>query len=305
MSTPFKKKGCKRPRSSLTTKPLPVVATQRREVVVGGRAGRARLTRPGVGLLCEYIPISWHHEKGILKVVRRLLPRLPDVSGALFLTFTLDHYLFSGPASAFEFARKKIRRVFAALRKGVMWKGKLYQVDAPYCVKVEFHADEDGWPHFHAIQLTHRFIPGELLNHLWGLGRVNVERITNDDFHYLLKYATKGISYPLWVLSRQRIRIFQGSPGFLKPVEKRKTKKLKKPFNQRASYTIEERLKRWERMALVHVDDHYRTMLLGGPFQQLFDELVHSVAEDNRYLGLGLIKINDTNDLIPWLMKIS
>ena len=32
-------------------------------------------------------------------------------------------------------------------------------------------------------------------------------------------------------------------------------------------------------------------MLLVRPFQQLFDELVFSIAEEGRYLGLGLIKM--------------
>jgi hypothetical protein len=287
-----------------TANPLKAGPTLRPQAVVGGRAGRARKSPPILGLLCAYTPISWHHEKGIIKVVRRLLPRLPDVSGMLFKTYTLDHNLFSGPASAFEIARKKIRKLYARLRKGILWKGKHYKIDARYCVKVEFHADEDGWPHFHIIQLTRRFIPGDLLNHLWGLGRVNVERINNDEFRYLLKYTTKGIGYPAWVLSRNRIRIFQSSRGFLKPREARKKteaeKALPKPKRKRASDTIGARIDRWARTALLNENDCYRTLMLLRPFQQLFDELVHSIAEDDRYLGLGLIKLNHIRELLPW-----
>ena len=45
-----------------------------------------------------------------------------------------------------------------------------------------------------------------------------------------------------------------------------------------------------------------QAMLLVRPFQQLFDELVFSIAEEGRYLGLGLVKINQTTELIPWLL---
>lgn len=276
----------------------------RSQTVVGGRAGRARETPPGLGLLCAYIPISWHDRKGVHKVVRRLLPRLPDVSGSLFHTYTLDRNAFSSPEAAFDIARDKFRKLYARLRKGVKWQGKLYQTDAPYCVKVEFHADEEGWPHFHVIYLTQRFIPAELLDHLWGLGRVNVKRITNDDFHYLLKYVTKGAGYPEWVLSRRRIRIFQASRGFLKPAEKplgKESKKFTHSQHKRASYTIGERLKRWARTALLNQHGRYRATLLPKAFQEQFDELVLSIAEEGRYLGLGLVKINNPTELIQWL----
>jgi len=278
--------------------------TQRPEAIVGGRAGRARETPPGFGLLCGYSPASWHHPKGIKKVIARLKARFPSVAGKLFNTFTLDHNLFSGPESAFDYARQKIRKVYARLRKGVMWEGKFYQIDAPYCVKVEFHEDELGWPHFHTIQLTGRYIPGELLAHLWQLGWVYVERIEKDDFKYLFDYATKGSDYPEWVLSRRRLRIFQSSHGFLKPIakpEKQPAQVPYKPRDKRASYTIRERLERWARTALVQKNDgQYRTVLLARPYQHLFDEIIHSVSEDRRYLGLGLIKINHKTDLLQW-----
>jgi len=224
----------------------------------------------------------------------------------LFHTYTFDHNLFSGPASAFEIGRKKIRKIYARLRKGVTWEGKLYQIVAPYCVKVEFHADEDGWPHFHVIQLTRRYIPGELLTELWGFGRPNVKRITNDEFHYMLKYVTKGIGYPSWVLSRRRLRVLQPSRGFMLPApapEKAKAAKHPKTLRKRASYTIGERQERWKRTALFNKHGRCQTILLPQSFQQLFDELIHAVSENNRYLGLGLVKINQTAELIPWLLK--
>ncbi len=293
------------PQPPANPNPLKAGPTQRPQAVVGGRAGRARQTPAKLGLLCAYTPISWHDPKGVIKVVQRLLPRLPDVSGSLFHTYTLDRNLFSDPATAFEIARNKIRKLYARLRKGIKWEGKLYQIDAPYCVKVEFHEDEDGWPHFHVIYLTRRYIPADLLDHLWGLGRINVKRITNDDFHYLLKYVAKGVGYPEWVLSRHRIRIFQSSHGFLKPIEgpEPEIKGASKTGRKRASYTIRERLKRWARMGLLNENGRCKTIQLPRPFQQQFDELVLSIAEDGRYLGFGLIKINHLTELEIWLLK--
>jgi hypothetical protein len=107
------------------------------------------------------------------------------------------------------------------------------------------------------------------------------------------------------VLTRHRIRIFQASHGFLIAIaapEKPKAKPAFKPKRPRASYLIGERLARWDRMALFNQNGRYRAMLLARPFQKLFDELVFSIAEEGRYLGLGLVKINQTTELIPWLL---
>ena len=109
------------------------------------------------------------------------------------------------------------------------------------------------------------------------------------------------------MLNRHRIRIFQASHGFLIAVvlqDKPKEKAALKPLRTRASYTIGERLTRWDRMALFNQNGRYRAMLLARPFQKLFDELVFSIAEEGRYLGLGLVKINQTTELIPWLLLI-
>ena len=113
-----------------------------------------------------YVPESWFHPIGIHKVVRKIEERLPKISGNLFITLTLDPALFAGPEAGFNRARDRIRRLFHKLRKGVNWEGKRIQLKAAYCVKLEFH--ESGWPHFHILFLTRRFLPGPLLNHLWG-----------------------------------------------------------------------------------------------------------------------------------------
>ena len=144
-------------------------------------SGGARILGPNFpGVLREHNPISWFHAKGIYRLVARLKPRLPDVGGSLFLTFTVDPSKFRSPEEAFRDAREHLRQVFYRLRNGVEWLGKAYKVDAPYCVKVEFHVN--GWAHFHVVLLTRRYLPGELVKCLWGLGRTDVRRISDGKF---------------------------------------------------------------------------------------------------------------------------
>jgi len=278
----------------------------KREVIISGLAARAWEDGPGIGVLSEFCPASWHDPRGLRKVLRRIMSRLPDVAGALFLTLTFDRKLFADAGSAHDTGRPQIRKVMDKLRQGVTWNAKLYEIDAGYCVKVEFHNDD--WPHYHLIVLTRRYVPVELLAELWGNGICHVRRINNHRFHYLLKYVTKSGRYPDWVLGRKRLRVFQPSHGFMKPTdaavpERPKPKAAPGQPRKRASYTIGQRLHRWSRMALYNENGRfYRTILLARPFRELFDVLVLSIAEGNRYLGNGFIKINQARELIPWLL---
>ncbi len=249
------------------------------------------------GTVSPYVPKSWFHPLGIYKVVAGLMPRLPDVSGCLFLTFTVNQLYFDGPGSAFDYSRDRLRKLFYALRKGVDWEGKTYRMDAPYCVKVEFH--RNGWAHFHVIFLTKRFLPGALLNHLWGLGRTNVKRISNQDFHYLLKYVCKGGQIPDWVLQRERIRIFQTSRGFYKEtpdkpqkVEPAEIEEVDEAPEEKESLTIGERIKRWSYRALFQDGaQHYHLLRLQVPYWELLGHLVLRLTQAERYLGQGMIAI--------------
>jgi hypothetical protein len=78
------------------------------------------------------------------------------------------------------------------------------------------------------------------------LGWVKVQRITNQDFHYLLKYVTKADELPEWVNKRKRLRVFQTTKSFFKPATepkpaaKSELDKLK-ARKHRASYTADER----------------------------------------------------------------
>ena len=170
----------------------------------------------------------------------------------IFKTMKLVH------RKAFDLSRSHIRKVFYKLRKGVNWGDKFYKIKSPYCTKVEFHDDEEGWPHFHIIWLTKRFIPAELIGSLWGYGRTNVKRITNTEFNYLLKYVCKSGKVPEWVGEKKLIRIFQSSKGFLKPTEKPKKEKnpnsIQRP--KRTYQTIEERLNKYRKTALL-IDERF------------------------------------------------
>jgi hypothetical protein len=268
-----------------------------------GGGGRGVGADAPLGVLSPYCPASWFHARGIFKVTSKLLPRLPDVSRCLFLTFTIDPSLFADPESAFESARDKLRRVFFRLRRGVEWEGKTHRIDAPYCIKLEFH--RSGWVHFHAIFLTRRFLPGPLLNELWGLGRTNVRRISNSDFHYLLKYVVKGGELPAWALARNRLRVFQPSRGFMRPADKRPPARKSSRRRRRRVTTLGQRLQEWERAATFRSGRHVTRLDLIEPFRVLFDAHVFTAAKERRYLGSGRIQIDDTIQLLLWITNPS
>lgn len=251
-----------------------------------------------------YTPVSWFHPIGVHRAVARIKERLPDVGGKLFLTFTVDPSRYENAEVAYEHSRDKLRRIFHKLRKGVNHEGKNYRITEPYCVKTEFH--ENGFAHFHVVFLTRRFLPAELLNHIWGLGRTNVARIRKEDFHYLLKYVSKSGELPAWVGQRLRIRIFQASRGFYTEPLPRKERSAS-AGKLRKSYTISERLMRWKHTAVIRSEREekpcVRQVLLTAPYKEIFDHLVYSVALDGRYLGNGNIKITNQIHIIQWLQN--
>lgn len=264
--------------------------------------------------LKEFVPRSWFHPKGIAKVLNRFWHRLPNVSGCLFATLTIDRDdMISrgyGPSEAFDITRDRVRRMFHQLRKGVKWEGKTYRIEAEYCTKVEFHEENEGWPHYHVIWLTRRFVPAELIARLWGYGFVKVNRIKNKDFHYLLKYVCKSGEIPDWVQDRTRIRIFQPSRGFLKPDPNSRNLSSKKGERiVRKTTTIRERLKKWERLAILITEfagvskKKVREVVLFDSFKVVFDRLVYAVALDGRYLGNGKIQITNNENLYEWILK--
>jgi len=273
-------------------------ASQRSEALIAGT--------DGLGVLREFNPISWFHPRGIHRVLARLRPRLPDVGGMLFLTFTFNPLLYSDPLAAFEHGRDRLRRIFFRLRRGVTWEERRYVVNAPYAVKIEFH--KNGWAHFHVVFLSRGFLPGGLLNALWGLGRTNIRRISNQKFRYLLKYVTKGGGLPEWVLGRSRLRVFQSSRGFLlpsagasdpghPPAERFTTT----PTKTRSTSSLGDRLQRWRRTATIQFGACFRQGILAAPFFDLVANLIFLAALEGRYQGRGRFQINDVQQLLSWI----
>ena len=282
----------------------PSIIGETREEIVSQGGGGGDLILPATAAnnavtIKEFIPASWFHPHGVYKVLAKLWPRLPDVSGMLFLTFTLDPKQYADEEAGFVDSRDWLRKVFFQLRHGIKYQGTIYIIDAPYCIKVEFH--ESGWVHYHAIFLTRRFLPKELLAELWGLGWVTVARISNEDFYYLLKYVSKPQDIPSWVFKRNRLRVFQSTKGFLKPLPPEpKMISLKEP-RKRASYTMDERFFRWACMAVLRQNGKARTIRFRVPYREIFDHLVLDAARDGRYLGNGNIIINRKEGIILWL----
>lgn len=141
---------------------------------------------------------------------------------------------------------------------------------------------------------------------MWGLGWVTVQRTTNADFHYLLKYVTKPDDLPGWLQKRKRLRVFQSTKGFLKPLEqpKRAAKAeidSEKPKEPRASYTIDERFWRWACMGVIRLNGTARTVQFRMPYREIFDHLVLSAALDGRHKGSGEIIVPRKEGLASWV----
>ena len=254
--------------------------------------------------LGPYYPTSWFHPIGIRKVLNRIKHRLPNVENCLFITLTINPHFFEDESSGFKRSRDRIRRIFNRLKTGVKWNDKIIQINAAYATKVEFH--ENGWPHFHIIFLSKRYLPRELIDHLWGYGWTKVDRIKQESFESLLKYVTKHPSLPEWVLERKRLRIFQTSHGFLLPDEKKKkptsAKESKKESTRRESHTIGERIEKWESKAtLTSEAGMVQTIDLPYSFKKTFDHLILEIAQDGRYLGDSKIIINDRKEMVIWI----
>ena len=124
-----------------------------------------------------------------------------------------------------------------------------------------------------------------------------------------MKYVCKSGRVPEWVEDREKIRIFQPSRGFLKPIPKKesKTKPSKRKKRPLRISTIRERLERWSRTALVITEaskgkkSTISELPLDEDFKTLYDRLVYSIALDGRYLGDGKIKINNMENISEWI----
>jgi len=170
-----------------------------------------------------YRPETWFSQDGARIKKRRLqLSGIPTLKNWRFFTLTIALRNIT-PTEAYERGSDRMRRFLARFRKAI---GREFL----WCWKLEVHADEDGYPHWHLLIDYQKKIPLEIFERLtkwWGLGRVDVRRVRGADWEYLFKYVSKGLDdLPEWVTHyKGRIRIFQTSKGFWTRKKPRKTSK--------------------------------------------------------------------------------
>ena len=163
-----------------------------------------------------YVPRSFAHPEGY-KLCRKEMERrgLPDFTGWLFVTNTVDRERYSSPHEAYEDIKGKLKDGIKKLR----YHG--YKVKR-WVRAMEFHEDDEGWPHWHWVLDERRFIPWQLLNKCFPWGYTDIERIKDGGAvaGYMFKYITKSGTLPDWILDNyKRIRFIQTSGVFESDVQ--------------------------------------------------------------------------------------
>ena len=217
----------------------------------------------------EYAASNWFTQAGVARKRKEIVKRgLPNVEGCLFMTLTIDPG-HGSPKDTYEQGKDRLRRFLAKLRG-------LLNCKFPWAWKLEFNRIE--YAHWHLIIKTRRRIPKSqlvLLNYMWGLGRVNVKKITSSDFDYLFKYVSKvsfdnvdretGISLPSWVLDyirhdedrpRTRIRFWQTGGGFYENPPAETVEKKPKKYSL-IPHTLRIVIGIWARKATVVVENSH------------------------------------------------
>lgn len=160
--------------------------------------------------LAQFYRETWFTVEGARLKKRRLDARgIPSLKNWRFLTLTIEDRTCS-PLTAYLRGKDRLRRFTAEWReclgREIRWFWKL-----------ELH--EDGYPHWHMLLDYLSKIPREFMdvvNSWWGLGRVNIKRVSAKSFVYLFKYVCKGgETVPDWVLDYPgQIRCTQASSNF-------------------------------------------------------------------------------------------
>lgn len=162
--------------------------------------------------LHAYASESWFTAEGArIKAKRLHQAGIPDLTNWRFITLTLA-IRHLPPVEAYNKGKNRIRRFLARFREAI---GRPFL----WCWKLEFHHDDDGYPHWHLLIDYSERIPAEMLRDLeswWNLGRVNVRRVSRKDMQYVFKYVSKGLDdLPDWVARHKgRLRVFQACHGF-------------------------------------------------------------------------------------------
>ena len=157
-------------------------------------------------------PDSWLTPEGAYRKAQRIKAQgVPDLSNWRFITLTIDRAAGLTAFEAYNLGKQRMQFFSREMERKGLFAGRRW------AWKLELH--EDGYPHWHLI-LDHRQKYSKrqlaLVSLSWGLGRVNVKRITKKDMSYLFKYAVKCAvtELPKWVLDLRRPRFWQTSGGF-------------------------------------------------------------------------------------------
>ena len=217
-------------------------------ISVGKRVGIRGPEKAAPIELHAYAAESWFTTEGArIKAKRLQQAGIPDLSNWRFITLTLAIRHLS-PWEAYQKGKQRIRRFLAKFRSAV--GGRFL-----WCWKLEFHHDDDGYPHWHLLIDYRKRMPPEILRDLeawWGLGRVNVRRVRRQDIPYLFKYVAKGPEdLPEWVCRhRGRLRVFQACRGFF-TIRKSRKYVRQEPRSCLVNVDLQTRIARERRMALL------------------------------------------------------
>ena len=262
-----------------------------------------------------YRPETWFSLEGARMKKRRLeLAGIPNLRDWRFITLTIALRNIT-PTQAYEKGCARMRRFLARFRKAI---GR----DFLWCWKLEVHADEDGYPHWHLLIDYRKKIPMEIFERLtkwWGLGRVDVRRVRQQDWEYLFKYVSKGLEeLPEWLTHfKGRIRIFQTSRGFWTRRKKRVVKKAepltcmtrvdlitREHWNSRKAAIVTTQADGLRRVRVVKLHVPFLRALLLAAHEAIRTgvplvapsavhlnehQTLHLINEHRRYQGLGLI----------------
>ncbi|QYY35168.1 hypothetical protein [Ruficoccus sp. ZRK36] len=249
-------------------------------------------------ILTRYEPANWWTSYGAKKKLKEIEKKgIPNLTDSRFITLTFDRERYPDPDRAFEIGREHIRKFMMLLRKYL----GVTEDECPHATKLEVH--EDGWPHFHIPFLYRKKFSYETMRFIheaWGKGRTNVRRIKGATLEYALKYVTKFVDLPEWILNRVRIRVWQPSPHFYTncaPISRRPPAGKHKTRKEEKSPTIGERIVNWGRSISVRYTDgkhsrRYRVYSNTGFTDLLVRESVEMLS------GNEHVKIRSAHELV-------
>lgn len=138
----------------------------------------------------DYQAPNWFTRLGASRKAKQIKANgIPDLTNWRFITLTVDPQKANfDPETGFKMLREEFPKFIRRMRSE-------FNPDSRWCRKFEFHSN--GWMHCHLFyEYTAKFdrIELEMINHYWGIGRVNVKRVKSGLLDYMLKYITKSIT---------------------------------------------------------------------------------------------------------------